>query len=253
MTLRLSACVEMIFRDLPFVERIERVAAAGLPAFEFWGLKDKDVPAIAAKQLELGLACATFVGSGGVPLVDAIRRNEFIAELKKALAVADQLDCHCLIATTGNELAGIPRSAQRDSVVAALRAAAPLCEAAGVTLVLEPLNVLVDHRGYFLPGSAEAFAILAEVDSPAVKLLYDVYHQQITEGNLIATMTANAGRLGHVHVADVPGRHEPGTGEINYANVFRALDAAGYCGFVGLEYRPQADAAATLQAVRALI
>ena len=180
-------------------------------------------------------------------------RSEFLGELRRALAAAERLDCRCLIATTGNELAGIPRSAQREAVVLALRAAAPLCEAAGVTLVLEPLNVLVDHRGYFLPGSAEAFAILDEVGSPAVKLLYDVYHQQITEGNLISTITANVGKIGHVHVADVPGRHEPGTGEINYANVLRALDAAGYGGYVGLEYLPRADAAETLQAVKSLI
>lgn len=252
MTLKLSACVEMIFRELPFAERLEKVAAAGLPAFEFWGTAGKDFDAIAKKQRELGLACATFVGSGGVPLVAAERRADFLGELAKAIEVAKKLDCRTLIVTTGNELPGVSREAQRDAVVAALRAAAPVCEAAGITLVLEPLNVLVDHQGYFLPTSAEGFAILDEVGSKSVKMLYDIYHQQVTEGNLIATITANVGKIGHFHVADVPGRHEPGTGEINYRNVFKAIDAAGYAGFTGLEYRPQADAAATLTAVKAL-
>jgi len=252
MALRLSACVEMIFRDLPFADRLEAVAKAGLPAFEFWGLADKDVDAIARKQVETGLQCATFLGGGRVPLVEPDRRAEFVGAVHEAIAVARRLGTHALIVTTGQELPGVSREAQRASVVAGLKAAASIAADAGITLVLEPLNVLVDHKGYFLWSSAEAFGILDEVGSPAVKLLYDIYHQQITEGNLIATITANIGRIGHVHVADVPGRHEPGTGEINYRNVFAAIDASGYSGYVGLEYRPQADPAATLATVRAL-
>jgi hydroxypyruvate isomerase len=251
-SLQLSACVEMIFKDLPFTERMARVAACGLPAYEFWGTDGKDFAAIARQQRELGLACATFVGSGGVPLVDASRRAEFLNKLRDAVAIAKGLDCRTLIVTTGNELPGIERATQRAAVVAALRAAAPICESAGISLVLEPLNVLVDHKGYFLPSSAEGFAILDEVGSPAVKMLYDIYHQQITEGNLIATITKNVAKIGHVHVADVPGRHEPVTGEINYRNVFTTLAQVGYAGYVGLEYRPVADPAETLAVVKNL-
>jgi hydroxypyruvate isomerase len=252
MTLRLSACVEMIFRDLPFVDRMDRVSKAGVPAFEFWRLADKDIDAIARKQAETGLSCAAFTGTGGVPLVEAGRRAEFLAALREAVSVAGRLGTRTLIVTTGQALADVSREKQRESVVAGLRAAAPIAADAGITLVLEPLNVLVDHKGYFLPTSAEGFAILDEVGSPAVKLLYDIYHQQITEGNLIATITANIGKIGHLHVADVPGRHEPGIGEINYRNVFRAVEAGGYAAFVGLEYRPLADHAATLATVLAL-
>ena len=252
MAIRFSVCVEMIFRELPFLERLERVAGAGLPAFEFWRMADKDVEAIRAKKDELGLACAAFMGTGGVPLVDASRRADALAALRDALGVARRLDCRTLLVTTGQAMPERSRGEQHAAVVTALREGAKLCEDAGVTLVLEPLNVLVDHKGYYLETSAEGFQILDEVGSPAVKLLYDIYHQQITEGNLISTITANVARIGHLHVADVPGRHEPGTGEINYRNVFRAIDAAGYAGYVGLEYRPTADAAATLTAVREL-
>ena len=252
MSLKLSVCVEMIFRELPFLERLDRVAAAGYPAFEFWRIADKDVEGIHARQVELGLACATFVGTAGLSLVDPSRRGELLPALEEALEVARRLDCRTMIATTGQALPDVPREAQHASVVAALKELAKPCEDRGVLLVLEPLNVLVDHQGYYLDRSAEAFQIVDEVGSPAVKLLYDAYHQQITEGNLIATITANVARIGHVHVADVPGRHEPGTGEINYRNVFRALDAAGYAGYVGLEYRPQAAAESALAMTRAL-
>jgi hydroxypyruvate isomerase len=250
MPVQLSACVEMIFRDLPFQERLERVAAAGLPAFEFWRLDDKDVEAIRAAQQELGLTCAAFVGTAGVPLLAPERRPEVLASLRRALGVAHRLGCRALIATTGQAVPERSRAEQHAAIVAALREAAKPCEDAGVTIVLEPLNLLVDHQGYYLATSAEGFEIVDEVGSRAVKLLYDIYHQQITEGNLIATITANVAKIGHVHVADVPGRHEPGTGEINYRNVFRALEATGYGGFVGLEYRPLAEAAATLAVVR---
>jgi hydroxypyruvate isomerase len=117
--------------------------------------------------------------------------------------------------------------------------------------VLEPLNTLKDHRGYFLASSYEAFEIIEEVGSPAVKVLYDIYHQQITEGNLIPTITENIGLIGHFHVADVPGRHQPGTGEINYKNVFAAIDGSGYNRYVGLEYGPTVATADTIKTTAA--
>jgi hydroxypyruvate isomerase len=117
---------------------------------------------------------------------------------------------------------------------------------------VEPLNIAVNHKGYYLYSSAEGFDIIRAVGSPNVKLLYDIYHQQVTEGNLIQTITENIELIGHFHVADVPGRHEPGTGEINYANVLKAIDETGYNGYVGLEYAPKASALESLRKVKAL-
>jgi hydroxypyruvate isomerase len=144
---------------------------------------------------------------------------------------------------------GLDRETQYENVVEVLSTVAPDAEEAGVTLALEPLNTAVDHPGYYLTSSAEGFDIVDDVDSPGVRLLYDVYHQQITEGNVIQTVTENVDRIGHVHVADVPGRHEPGTGELNYANVFSALDDAGYDGYVGCEFRPTGDPESAMDAV----
>ncbi len=105
-------------------------------------------------------------------------------------------------------------------------------------LVFEPLNTLVDHKGYYLYSSEEAFRIADQVNSPKVKVLYDIYHQQITEGHLIKRITKNIDKIGHFHAAGNPGRHELYFGEINYSEVFKAIDETGYTGSIGLEYFP---------------
>jgi hydroxypyruvate isomerase len=132
-------------------------------------------------------------------------------------------------------------AAQRRNTAAALKRAAPLAEAAGVMLMLEPLNILVDHAGYCLSCSGDGVEVLREVGSPAVGLLFDVYHMQIAEGNLIGNITASVDLIAHFHIADVPGRHEPGTGEIDYTNVLAAARSAGYEGCVGMEMAPTGD------------
>jgi hydroxypyruvate isomerase len=251
--LRLSACIEMIFRDRPFLERIDAVAEAGLQAFEFWGWKEKDLEAIRQRAEARGLQVATFATDTRVPLVAEGGTEEFLEGLKASLAAARRLGVSTLLCTVGQEIEGMDRAAQHRAVVAKLKAGARLLEGAGVTAVVEPLNVLVDHRGYFLSTSAEGLEIVDEVGSPHVRLLFDIYHQQITEGNVTQNLTTHIDRIGHVHVADVPGRHEPGTGELNYRNIFKALEGSGYQGFVGLEYRPLEDAAESLRQVQRLV
>jgi hydroxypyruvate isomerase len=136
------------------------------------------------------------------------------------------------------------------SIFEGLKQAADLAKAANITLLLEPLNTKVDHPGYTLSHSAQAFEIIRRIGSPHLKVLYDVYHMQIMEGDLIATLTANLSEIGHIHVADVPGRHEPGTGEINYVNIARMLRTAGYDGGIGLECFPQDRSDAAIEAFR---
>ena len=242
----LSGCAEALFPDLPFVDRIAAIADLGLPAFEFWGFAGKDIDAIVAAKNAAGVACSSIVCDTGGPLVEAANRGNIEDAVANSIEVAKRLDCRAMIITVGQELEDVSRADQRDSIIAGLRIAAPLVEAAGITLVVEPLNVLVNHAGYFLATTAEGIEILEAVDSPNVKLLYDVYHQQITEGNLIDTITANIDRIGHFHMADVPGRHEPGTGEINYEQVFRAISETSYSGYIGLELWPLAPEAEAL-------
>jgi len=243
--IKFSACIEALYKNAPFIERIDKVAAVGwqssgssLKAFEFWGWGNKDIDAIKAAKDNFGLTIATFGADVGGALVDPANRAKLPDALKRSIEVAHKLDCKRLLVTTGNEIQGVSREAQHQSIVDGLKVAAGIVEAEGITLCLEPLNILVNHKGYYLYTSAEGFQIIDEVGSPNVKLLFDIYHQQITEGNLIANITANVDKISHFHLADVPGRHEPGTGEINYKNVFKAISGTGYDGFVGLEYWP---------------
>lgn len=236
-----SACIEMLFAELPFVDRITACAEAGLDAVEFWDWRSKELDAIfeRAERDEVTVAC--FVGNGEGDLCASEAHSEWVVGAVESIEQADKYGVRTLIVTTGNELAGVAREQQHQAIVEGLDAVAPCAEEMDVTLVLEPLNVLVDHAGYYLVTSDEGLEIVAEVDSPKVKLLYDIYHQQVTEGNIIATITANMDKIGHFHCADVPGRYEPGTGEINYANVFGAIAESDYSGYVGLEFRVSAS------------
>jgi hydroxypyruvate isomerase len=150
----------------------------------------------------------------------------------------------------GNTSPALSRQQQRTNLVESLSEAARIVSGSGVTLVLEPLNSTVNHPGYFLDTTSEGWQILSELGSDRVKLLYDVYHVQIMEGNLIAGLEPHLDQLGHLHIGDVPGRHEPGTGEINYRNVLKWIHDSGYQGHMGFEYRVTDDTWSSLERVR---
>jgi hydroxypyruvate isomerase len=233
---RISVCLEIVFNDEPFHERVARAADLGADGVEFWSWREKNLDAIRTAAAEHGLP---IVGcTAEERLTDPDRVDEAAETVRESIRTAAEMGCRNLIVTTGPEQDGFDRSAQHDAIVDVLSTVAPDAETAEVTLVLEPLNTAVDHPGYYLTSSTEGFEIVDEVGSERVKLLYDVYHQQITEGNIIQTVTENAGRIGHIHVADVPGRHEPGTGELNYPHIVSALEDAGYDGYVGCEFSP---------------
>jgi len=236
--LKFSVCIEALYNKFPFVERIDKVAAVGMKYFEFWGWGNKDIDAIKAAKDKQGLEVAIFGADSGGPIVDPANRVKIADGMKKSAAVAHKLGCKRLILTTGNEIEGVSRADQHRSIVDGLKVAARVMEDEGLILCLEPLNILVNHKGYYLATSDEAFQIVDEVGSPNIKILYDIYHQQITEGNLIDTINANIDKIGHFHFADVPGRHEPGTGEINYKNVFKSISETNYQAFLGTEYWP---------------
>ena len=258
--IRPSICLEMIYEDEPFADRIDHVAAHGFDTVEFWTWPDKDLDAVAARLDEHDLSLAAISGNTEPrrpedlqrPLTDPTKRDAVVGDIEESLEVAQRLDCPNLIVTVGPSLA-YTDAEMYDSIVTGLQEVAPAAEDAGVTLVIEPLNTAVDHEGYFLEQSRVAFDIVREVDSPAVKLTFDIYHQQISEGNIISTVTANVDAIGHVHVADVPGRHEPGTGELHYRNILAALEDAGYDDHVGFEYTAAGDDDEALTAIQDLV
>lgn len=248
--LRFSVCIETLFTNKPFEQRLEYVADLGFPAFEFWTRQGKDMNITLALKAALRLEVAAF-GASSASMVDPAQRQQFLGDVTRAASLAVDLACANLIVASGPAMPGVPREEQRWHLVDVLKEAAETAADADVVLVLEPLNQR-DHPGTFLSSSDEGFAIVREVGSPNVKLLFDIYHQQISEGDLTRRLVDNLDLIGHIHVADVPGRHEPGTGEINYEHLFGILREQKYKGFVGLEYFPRVDAAASLKAVRAL-
>jgi len=185
-------------------------------------------------------------------LVRAENRDKYLGRVREVVQAARKLGCPKLITCTGNTLPEVPRDQQRRNLVETLKQAAPIVAEAGITLLLEPLNTLVDHAGYFLDSADEAAAIVREIGHPNVKLLYDVYHMQIMGGNVIATIRRDIDIIGHFHSAGVPGRHDLSDGELNYPNILRAIDALGYEGVFGLEYWPLGDHMESLRAMREL-
>jgi len=237
-----SACLNALFGSLPMADAVAQAKAAGLDAFEIWGWWDIDLPVLLRAKEEHGMRM-TAMCTRMVPLNDPARSVEYLSGLEESLQKASLLGCKTLISQIGSELPGLSRDEQHLSIVNGLKRCVPLLEQAGVTLVIEPLNTLFDHPGYYLTSSVEAFEIVREVGSPSVKVLYDVYHQQISEGNLIPTITQNIDWIGHIHIAGHPGRHEVlGMQEIHYPAVLSALKNARYTGAVGLEYFPTEDA-----------
>lgn len=241
--LNLSPCLEMIWNKLPFDERIDKAHALGFRAYEFWSFGNKDIDMLARKREEFGLvvsACCvdTSFGKDGPGMLQQGAAEPFKKAVADCAALGKRISCKTFIVTTGQALKDVPRDAQHAACVENLKAGARVAEDAGITLVLEPLNILVDHKGYYLATSAEGFQIIDEVGSPAVKLLFDIYHQQITEGNVTRNIEENIGKIGHFHVADNPGRHEPGTGELNYAQIFKHIAKLPYSGHLGLEFSP---------------
>ena len=263
---KLSVRVEPLFPKLPLRAQIQKVAAAGYQGFEFGDWRAADASEITPLKNKLGLQCACLVGNRsvnpkGMGLCDPAERAGFLAEIQASIEAAKRFESNQLIVLTGNRVPGMPREQQRNSIVEGLKRASDLASDAGIRLIVEilntltkvePLNAIENHANYYLNSTREAFDIVRVIGSPHVKILFDIYHVQIMEGNLIETIRANIGSIAHFHVGDVPGRHEPGTGEIDYRNVLRAIRETGFHDFVAMEYLPSKDAMTTLQEVKAL-
>jgi hydroxypyruvate isomerase len=248
----LSIMLWTIYRDLPFDQRLEKVAEAGYNAVELVGEFHKwsaaDFVAYNHKKRDLGII---FDATSGVDrsLTDPNQREIFLTDFDAMLATAEKLECPAIILLSGNKVPELSHAEQRASVVEGLKRAADAAAKRNITVLLENIDP-EENPKYFLTSVNEGFEIVAEVNHPNVKFLYDFFHEQISEGNLIEKLEKNIDKVGLVHIADVPGRHEPGTGEINYANIFRKLVSLGYKGRAAMEFLPTADPVASLRAAR---
>jgi hydroxypyruvate isomerase len=245
--------VEMWWSRLPFLQRLEQAARLGFPAIEMWPWRRKDVEirAVADTCRRLKLDIAQFTAWGFRPgLNDPKNHARFVEEVAASCETARLLNCRLMTVVAGDDVNGMTQQQMHENVITGLRRAAPIAEKNNVTLILEPMNVRVDHKGHCLYGSEPTLRIIKAVGSRHVKINWDLYHMHITEGDLCGHLREGIDSIGYVQIADHPGRNEPGTGEIRYTRVFQELLKLGYRGFVGLELRPARDEVTAARAVR---
>ena len=269
--LTLGVCLETVFTDLPVDERIGKIAEAGFHCVEFWhpeGTFDgntvntdlaKDAASVRRACDRHGVVLNDFAlhawdGSiGGCP-TKSEDHGVYLEQIRKMIDFAKAAGCSRGITLSGTVDPALTRSQMRQNLEEALAEAVQIARRADFTLLLEPLNTLVDHPGYYLDSAAEGLEIVRAIDSPNLKILYDVYHMQIMEGNVIATIEENIDRIGHFHSAGVPGRGELFGTELNYPVILQRIEAAGYDGAFGLEYFPKmADHMESLKQIRAYL
>jgi hydroxypyruvate isomerase len=235
-----------------FEENLERVTQAGYRHVElvgeFFQWSDAERERVMAKMAGLRISVDATAGmktgfatpGGG---------EAFLAEMKGLIVAAKGVGCGRLILLSGKKIAGVADEVQRSAAVETLKRAADVLEREGVDAVIEPIDRL-ENPSIWMDGVEEGFEVARQVGSPRVKVLYDLYHEQRTKGNLIEKLKKNIDAVGLIHVADVPGRHEPGTGEIDYANVYRALKELNYRGTIAMEFYPTGDIVETLRRAR---
>jgi len=245
-----SICIGA-YSDKDVIYHLEKVKTHGFHGLEYYNWWDLDLKETARAQERIGVGinaiCTNFFN-----LVDPTKREKYVQGIRETLEACHILETKSIITQTGSFIEGTSRELQQQAMIETLRECATLCEKAGITLEVEPLNGL-DHHGHFLQYSDEAVYIMEQVNSSNVKLVFDVYHQQITEGNVIRNATNYVEHINHYHIADNPGRNEPGTGELNYVNILKAIKATGYNGFIGLEGGYTVDTDEALNAFKNMI
>ena len=241
---KFCANLTMMFNEVSFLERFSRAAKAGFTAVEYmfpfdWP-KEQVVDALkenGLKQILHNIPCGDWAGGdrGIACLPD--RKEEFREGVSLAIEYAKALECKNLNCLAGLTPQGISKEKIQETLIDNLRFAAEALEKEGIYLLVEALNHQ-DIQGFHLVHTQEVLQLLDEINHPNIRLQYDCYHMQVMEGNLIKTISENVSRLGHIQIADNPGRNEPGTGEINFINLFNAIDSSGYSGWIGCEYLP---------------
>lgn len=258
MNFQKSACIEPMYSELPFLERFQAAKQDGFEFVEFWGWTDKDLDAVkaAAEKAEIGIS--GFNGDAELSLIDPSQKEAYLAFLRRSVEAAKKVGARSVtIHSNGLGDGGmvidhydeLSDTVKLCTMFGTLKECAKIAEESGISMNLEPLNVTTDHVGNFLQTTRMAAEMTRLIGSPMLKVLYDVYHMQLNEGSICDTIRACGDQFGHIHVADAPGRHEPGTGEINYHRVYECLESVGYQGLVGFELFPQTTTEAAVKAI----
>ena len=256
-----SACIEPLYSEIPFYDRFKAAADDGFEYVEFWSWTDKDLDKVKAAAEAAGVGISGFNGDADYSLVDPTHKGPYMEFLKKSVEAAQKIGAKS-VTIHSNALGdggivvdhydNLSDTVKICSMFDMLKDCARLAEDSGIQMNLEALNITTDHVGNFLAKTQMAAEMTRLIGSPKLKILYDVYHMQLNEGCIGDTIRDYCDQMGHIHVADAPGRHEPGTGEINYANVFKMLDKYGYNGRIGFELFPLNSTEEAVKAIMAV-
>ncbi|MEJ2288475.1 MAG: TIM barrel protein [Deinococcales bacterium] len=252
MSLPYSICIEVLFAEAgaSAAERVRAAAAAGFAAVEMWHWSTKDLDALEDALAETGVRLKGMVCEPLARIVDPASHERWLDGVSASLAVARRLGAEAMIVQSGEVRLGIPREEQREALIGALAAGAERVAGEGVRLLLEPLNTRIDHPGTFLDHTPEALEVVDAVGRREVALLYDIYHSVTMGETPQRVLAGHVANVGHLHLADVPGRHEPGSGGLPWRSILAWLESQGYHGHVGLEYWPTHDTDDSLRTLR---
>ena len=258
MSLRKCACIDTLYTELPWKERFAAAKRDGFDAVEFWDWRIRDLKETREAAQAAGIVISGFNGDADYSLVDPQHKEKYLDFLRQSLRAAKEVGAKSVTIHSNalgeggvvvNSYDHLSHTVKLCSMYDTLLSCAKLAEEEEINLNLEALNITTDHVGNFLEHTQMAAEICRLIGSPRLKVLYDVYHMQINEGCICDTISQYKDQFGHIHVADAPGRHEPGTGEINYRKVLRHLEKEGYQGYVGYELFPLTDTATAVKAI----
>lgn len=258
--MKFSANLEVLYYELPFEERFAAAAADGFKYVEFWGWEDKNLDKVRDLVAANNLTLSAMGGDGPFSMCDPANKKEYLDYIKRAIEAAKQVGTKTLIihsdALQPSPQYAVPLSGDYSyttkicTMFDILRTMAPWAEEAGITFVLEALNIVADHLGNFLTSPQTSSELTSLTGSENMKILYDVYHMYLNEGKIVEQTRKYVKSFGYMHIADAPGRHEPGTGVINYAKYFDFVEEAGYEGVVGFELYPVNGTKPAIEAIK---
>lgn len=258
MNFKQSACIDTLYTEIPFYDRFAVAKKDGFDFVEFWSWVDRDADKIKKAATDAGIGISGFNGDQAYSLVDPTHKQAYLDYLKLSVDMAQKVGAlsvtiHSNALGNGgivvNHYDDLSDTVKICSMYDMLLECARIAEASGIAMNLEPLNIISDHVGNFSKYTRDAATMTKLIGSPKLKVLYDVYHMQLNEGNLCGNIRVHVSEIGHVHVADAPGRNEPGTGEINYSTVFQCLEDCGYTGRIGYELFPKTNTADAVKAI----
>ena len=252
------ACIETLYTELPFLDRFRAAKEDGFGAVEFWSWTDKDLDAVKAAAEKAGIRISGFNGDADYSLIDPTHKQKYLDFLRQSAAAAQKIGAESVTIHSNalgdggivvNHYDELSDTVKLCSMYDMLLECAKIAEESSISMNLEALNITTDHVGNFLKNTQMAAEMIRLIGSPKLKILYDAYHMQLNEGKICDTITEYFDTIGHIHIADAPGRHEPGTGEINYKHVMDVLKKLGYTGRVGCELFPATDTPTVVRAI----